>query len=266
MGAKRKLVPIHTPKLGAACKCGACRMARVWTPEAKASRSAEYRAKVEAGVRFGTTRPKQIACRWLPEHESVLRDLLGTLDTETIAARLTERFGYPRTETAVRSRIKVLGLSSLAVRPWSKRELWRLLGLTEDRLDRYIALGMIAGTSWKMGGGKRKGNRSVAFGRADVERFIRAHPLCLEPTRIRDAGLRSLAESLTRGRPTLSVPAAARLSGVPYATLMYWCKSGRVPSARQIDGRYWRIAHEDLAAIRDPRQAPPAAETGGGAP
>lgn len=250
MGSRRKLVPIHTPKLGAACKCGACRMARVWTPEAKAARSAEYRAKVAAGVRFGTTRPKAIACRWLPEHESALRAMLGTLDTETIAARLTERFGYPRTETAVRSRIKVLGLSRLAVRPWSKRELWRLLGLTEDRLDRYIERGMISGTPWKMGGGKRKGNRSPAFARADVERFIRTHPLCLTPSLIRDAGLRSLAESLTRGRPTLTVPEAARLAGVPYATLMSWCKSGRVPSAHQIDGRYWRIAHDDVAAIR----------------
>lgn len=270
MGSRGKLVPVHTVKLGKDCRCGACRAARIWTPEARAARSADYRAKVAAGVRFGTTRPKSLACRWLPEHEAVLRDLLGTLDTETIAARLTERFGYPRTETAVRSRIKVLGLSRLTVRPWSKRELQRLLGLSEDTLDRYIALGMIAGTPWKLGGGKRKGNRSLAFMRADVERFIRAHPLCVQPVRIRDAGLRSLAESLTRGRPTLTAPEAARLIGMPYGTLMYWCRSGKVASARKIDGRYWRVSHDDVAGLMSRHtlsDAPPTARgaTGGGA-
>lgn len=249
-GRGGKLVPVHTRTLGDACRCGACRQRRIWTPERRAARSAEIKQQYADGRRQGRRRPA-IACRWLPEHEHALREMLGTLDTETIAARLTERFGWPRTETAVRSRIKLLGLSRLAVRPWSKRELWRLLGLTEDTLDRYIKHGLIAGTPWKLGGGKRKGHRSVAFTRADVERFIRAHPLCVETGRIRDPGLRALARSLTRGRPALTVPEAARLIGMPYAQLMYWCKTGRVPSARQIDGRYWRVGYEDVARLQE---------------
>jgi hypothetical protein len=244
MGAKGRLVPVHTPRLKDACRCGPCRQRTVWTPERRAAVSARQR-----GVKRPDRKRPSIACRWLPEHEHLLRELLGTVDTETIAACLTERFGWPRTEQAVRSRIKLLGLSRLTVRPWSKRELWRLLGLTEDRLDRYLALGMISGTPWKLGGGKRKGNRSVAFTRADVERFIRAHPACVVPSAIRDGGLRTLAESLMRGRPTLSIPEAARRIGMPYATLMYWCKTGRVPSAAQIDGRYWRVALDDVAAL-----------------
>lgn len=255
-GSKGKRVPVHTRKLGDRCRCGSCRTSRIWTPEARAQRSADYRAKVAAGIQFGSRGPKRIACRWTPEQDAALTALLGTMDTETLAAKLTERFVYPRTETAVRSRVKVLGLSRLSVRPWSKRETHRLLGITEDCLDRFIARGLIAGTPWKLGGGKRKGNRSVAFTRADLERFIREHPACVVPERIRDAGLRTLAASLTRGRKTLTVPEAARRLGMPYATLMYWCKSGRVPSAHQIDGRYWRIALDDVTRLRAAMEAP----------
>lgn len=249
-GRHGKRVPIHTPKLGDACRCGSCRMARIWTPERRAAASERMRARPKM-----RRKSPSIACRWLPEQEQTLAALLGTMDTAGIAEELTRRFGWPRTEIAVRQRIKVLGLSRLTVRPWSKRELWRLLGLSEDTLDRYIDRGMLTGTPWTLGGGKQKGNRSLTFTRSDVERFIRAHPSCVEPTRIRDAALSALARSLTRGRPALTVREAAQASGLPYSKLMYWCRIGRIPSAHQIDGRFWRVSYEDVTHLLSP--APP---------
>jgi DNA-binding transcriptional MerR regulator len=241
---------LHTPKLGSRCHCLGCCQRRWWTPERKAARSAEYRIKVAGGAQFGSHKPKRIACRWLPEHDTALGDLLGKGDVTWIAAELTRRFDWPRTEEAVRSRIKKLKLSRLTVRPWSCRELVRLLGVSDDTVRSWIVRGLLVGTPWRLGGGRRKGNVSQAFTRADVERFLRAHPGLVHPGRIRDAGLRALVEGVTRGRRPLTIPEAARLANVRVGTLRYWCKVGKVPTATQADGCHWRISAVDLALLR----------------
>lgn len=250
VGRSGRLTPVHTPKLGARCTCGPCRGKRAWTPERSAARSAEYRARVAAGVQFGTHEPKDRADRWQPQHDALIRAMLGTADTTTIAEALTARFSWPRTTTSVRSRIKTLGLSRLAVRPRSRREVAHALGVSEELVLRWIEAGMLAGTPWRLGGGRRKDNISMAFSAADIERFLREHADLVHPERIRDRKLRALVEGLTRGRRALPLREAARLAGVPYANLMYWVKRGKVPSAYQVGGRFWRVPADALASLR----------------
>lgn len=191
-GRTGMLVPVHTPALGADCKCAPCRQQRIWTPERRAARSVAYRAKVAAGVQFGTRRPKSLASRWTPEQEQALVSLLGTMDTAGIAAELTRRFGYPRTVIAVRERIKVRKLSRLTVRPWSRQEVARALGVSIERVRGWVRRGWLSGTPWRLGGGQRPDHVSQVFAMADVERLVRERPGLVRPDRVRHAGLRTL--------------------------------------------------------------------------
>lgn len=145
-----------------------------------------------------------IARRWLPEHERVLGELLGTMDTIEIAAELTRRFGYPRTNDAVRVRISVLGLSRLTVRPWSQLEVARILGIGYERIRGWVRCGWLTGTPWRLGGGQRRDNVSAAFTRADIERFFREHPGMVQPQQIQDSGLRTLAIGLGRRQEAIA--------------------------------------------------------------
>jgi excisionase family DNA binding protein len=188
--------------------------------------------------------------------------MLGTMDAATIAAKLSEQFPWPRTETAVKSRVKVLRLSLLVVRPMSRREVEHALGVSDDTIVAWIAQGLLVGTPWKLGGGQRKANISRAFTRAEVEAFVRTHPELVQVARIRDRGFRALVEGVTRGRRPLTIKEAARLANVEYGTLMYWCKHGKVPSAYQVDGRHWRISATDLPLLRSmPDQRTQAAQS-----
>lgn len=197
-GTGGKLLPAHTPSLGARCRCASCRQAGRWTPEARAARSAEYRAKVADGVQFGTKGPKRIASRWLPEHEQTLVALLGTMDTASIADELTRRFGWPRTEIAVRERIKVRRLSRLTVRPWSQREVARVLGVGYEQVRGWVRRGWLTGTPWKLGGGQRPGAISQTFTVADIERLLRERPSLARVETVRHPSLRTLLMALSR--------------------------------------------------------------------
>lgn len=193
MGAHGKLVPIHTPTLGADCHCGPCRQRRLWTPERRAAASARMREIAK--------RPRKspsIARRWLPEHEQTLASLLGTMDTAGIAAELTRRFGWPRTQVAVRERIKVRKLSRLTVRPWSQVEVAWQLGVGYERVRTWVRRGWLTGTPWHLGGGHRQNAVSQAFTVADVERLIRERPDLVRAAQIRHSGLRTLAVALSR--------------------------------------------------------------------
>lgn len=189
------LMPTHTPGLGDACKCASCRQRRLWTPERRAARSAAMQ-----GRRIGPTTPRKIASRWTPAQERTLAALLGTMDTTGIAAELTRRFGYPRTVTAVRERIKVLGLSRLTVRPWSRLDVARQLGVGDGVVRGWVRLGWLTGTPWRLGGGRRPDHVSQAFTVADVERLIRLHPTLVSPSQVRHPGLRTLVLALSRRR------------------------------------------------------------------
>jgi len=175
---------------------------------------------------------------------------LGQGDTAWLAEQLSEQFSVRRSTTAIRQRIKRLGLSRLTVRPLSQLEASRALGVSEELFSRWRHDGLIAGIPWHLGGGQRKGNVSQVFTRAQVESFLRAHPDRVHPERIRDRGFRALVYAVTRGRRALTRPEAARLSGMSAHMLDYWIKQGQVPDAYQIDGRFWRIPAADLPALR----------------
>lgn len=214
-----------------------------------AARSEATRAAWESGKVTAWGRRKK-ADYWTPEQDAALKALLGRFDTQTIAERLTERFGFPRTEGGVRARIKILKLSRLTVRPWSRAEVARALGVTYHVVSKWVALGALTGTPWKLGGGQRKGAVSQAFAVADVENFVRQYPTWVRPAKVRDPGLRSLAELVTRGARPLTLPEAARMAGVPAGNLRYWVEHGKVPSAHRVGGRFWRISASDLPLLR----------------
>jgi hypothetical protein len=192
-GKHGKLVPIHTPKLGGTCRCGPCRQRRLWTPERRAARSAAYKGRC-----LRPPGPQKIASRWTPDQEAALVSLLGTMDTAGIAAELTRRFGWPRTVTAVRERIKVRKLSRLTVRPWSQMEVARILGVGYERVRGWVRQGWLTGTPWHLGGGQRPDALSQAFTVADVERLLRARPGLVRLDQIRHGGLKTLAQGLHR--------------------------------------------------------------------
>lgn len=193
VGKRDKLVPIHTPALGDACRCAPCRQCLIWTPERRAAVSARVR-----GRKAPHRKRPSIASRWLPEHEQALVALLGTMDTAGIAAELTRRFGWPRTETAVRERIKVRKLSRLTVRPWSQAEVAWQLGVGYERVRGWVRSGWLTGTPWKLGGGHAANKISQVFSVADVERLLRERPGLAPAEGIRHAGLKTLAVALSR--------------------------------------------------------------------
>lgn len=193
VGRLGKLTPVHTLGLDGGCRCSSCRQAGRWTPEARAARSAAYKGRC-----LRPPGPQNIASRWLPEHEHVLKSLLGTMDTAGIAAELTRRFGWPRTDTAVRERIKVKGWSRLMVRPWSRADVARALGVSYERVRDWVRAGRLTGTPWHLGGGQRKDHVSQVFAVSDVERFIRAYPELVRADQVRHPGLRTLALALSR--------------------------------------------------------------------
>lgn len=256
MGEAGKLVPVHTSRLQGICKCGRCRGQRIWTPERKAAKSSLYRAMVAAGIRFGSAPGavrKAHGTIWLPQHDAALKDLIGTMDVASIAVELSRRFPPPRTETAVKNRVKKLRLSLLAVRPWTVRELARMLGVCDDTVRAWMAAGWLVGTPWKLGGGQKKGHRSQAFTRADVERFIRAHPDLLIAREIQDGKLRVLLEGLTRGTRWMTLKEASIASGLKIATVRWRSSTGKIPSAHKVDGRHWRISSADVSHMATQR-------------
>ena len=247
-----KLKPIHTPRLKSRCHCAPCRARRIWTPERRAAAGERNRARAAGGFQFGARkdgRPRRAKSDvWTPQQDAALDALLGQADTWTIAEILTERFGVARTHTAVVNRIKRRGLSLLVVRPWSRRELVRLLGVSDETLVEWIERGLLIGIAWRFGGGLKLDHVSAAYPRSAVERFVRAHPELLNADRVRDSGLRLLLRSLTRGRLTVSGAEASRRTGVPAHRVHNWCQEGRVPSAHKI-GHQWRISLEDLPLL-----------------
>lgn len=250
-GRHGKLVPAHTPNLGADCRCLPCRgkrQAARWTPELRAARSAAY-----TGRSFRPRAPKRAkADVWTPQQDDALRALLGKGDRFWIAEQLTARFQCPRTATAVHVRIKKLGLSLLTVRPLSRFEVGRSLGVSDALAERWVHDGLLVGIPWHFGGGQRRGHVSQAFAREHVEAFLRAHVDQVAVGRIRDRGFRALAEALTRGaRMPLRLAEAAKLAGVCQKTVRYWIDRGRVPGAYQVRGRFWRIPASEVPILRE---------------
>jgi len=161
----------------------------------RAARAAAY-----TGRSFVPRAPKRAKANvWTPQQDDALRALLGKGDRFWIAEQLTARFQCPRTATAVHVRIKKLGLSLLTVRPLSRVEVGRALGVGDALAERWVRDGLLVGIPWHFGGGQRRGNVSQAFGREHVESFLRAHVDQVAVERIRDRGFRVLAEALTRG-------------------------------------------------------------------
>lgn len=251
--ADGRRIAAHTPGLRGGCRCKACWARRWWTPERRAARSEVLRQQYAEGTRrVGRTGNDGRACRWTAEQDDALRSLVGQHDCQAIARLLTDRFGYARTEHAVKHRCQRLGLSRMLARPLSSSEVGRLFGLSREAVrSRFVAHGYLVGTL------RRGGPHGMRmFERSEVERMVLKHPEAYELDLIRDPGLRALAISASRGRRLLGTREVAALTGVGVGTLPDWYAAGLVPSARFVrgvrpgNGGAWLIEAADLETVR----------------
>lgn len=149
-----------------------------------------YHARIKARQRAkrlggGTARSQYNA--WKGQHDALLIERLDAGATpEEIAHELTRRFKVPRTANAVKIRIPRLG-RSLLEGWWTGAETARRLGLSWEVLQRLTDQGALIGCPY---------GAWTRYRVADVEAFVRAHAgTLIDPRRIRDPRLRSLAET-----------------------------------------------------------------------
>jgi hypothetical protein len=247
--------PIHTRGLGKDCRCTGCHQKRWWTPERKRQRAVEMR-RWQAEKRGGFSKPRvnvnlRRASYWPPEQVAYLKSLVGKHDLPTMAAKLTERFGYPRTEQAIKRCLQRQGVASLDVRPFTTGEVARMLGISRQTvLSRLVGNGLLVSEVWR---GGQYGMH--VYSRADLERLIREHAEAYEIERITDRGLRALAEAVNRGRRLVGTSEVARHVGLHHQTILNWYADGLVPSARRVHGvrpgrgGAWVIEAGDLAVV-----------------
>lgn len=246
--------PTHTPIIGKACICTGCHQRRWWTPERRAARGRQIKAWIADGT-IPAARPNvnlRRASHWKAEQYDYLKSLVGKHDKATIAVKLTERFGVPRTEQAIKRALDRLGIRLLDERPYTTGEVARMLGISRQTvLSRLVGEGVLRSDLWR---GGQHGMR--VYSRAGLERLIREHPEAYDGDRIRDAGLKALARAVSRGRRLLGSMDVERLTGVDHRTLVRWYAAGLVPSARRVRGvtvgrgGAWLIEASDVETVR----------------
>lgn len=243
--------PIHTERL-ADCICTGCAQRRYWTPERKAARAEETRRQYADGRRVWSPNANlKRASHWQPEQDALLRELVGRCDIATLARRLTERFGVPRTESSVKHRIKRLGLFILDHRPYTTGEVARMLGMSRTNLlETWVGTGRLHGERRRCGL-----HGMLTYSRGELDRFVREHAESLNATRIKDSRLKVLAQAAMRGRVGIGSREVAQLTGVPHQIQAELYSAGLVPSARRVRragggrGGLWLIDRADVEIV-----------------
>lgn len=245
-------VAVRTPRLKS-CACKRCWAKRWWTPERRAARGQQLRQQYADGRRFPQhDLNEKRAEHWRPEEDALIRELAGHYDSLTIGQMLGKRLGKARSESAVKHRIKKLGIFLMEVRPLSSSEVGRIFGISRETVRvRFVKRGLLVG---QLRRGGQHGMRM--FSRQAVERLIREHPEAYEIEAIRDPSLRALAKAVNRGRRLLTTSDVTRLTGIAQTTLVGWYSAGRVPSARFVQGMRpgrggaWMIEAIDVEMVR----------------
>ncbi len=245
---------VHTPRLGRSCRCKGCQTRRWWTPERRAAMRRMMLRQYAEGRRdlsvVAAANRRHARC-WTLEQDDALKVLAGRHDCRTIASMLGERFGVPRTESSVVHRLKKLGVSRMALRPYSAGEVGRLFGITRETVrKRFVETGLLACTV------RRGGPHGMRmFTRAAVERLVAEHPEAYDREAIRDPGLRAIALGVARRRPLLTAREVQARTGATQRQLSAWCIAGLVPSARKVRaivmgaGGGWLCTLDDLAVV-----------------
>jgi hypothetical protein len=247
-------IPTHTPRIGRGCRCFGCLNRRRWTPELRQALADRMRREhLDGRSRLPANPNLHRASTWTSEQDALVRRLAGLVDVPTIAARLEQAFGYPRSEAAVKHRIKRLGIYRLDRRPLTSSEVGRIFGVTRETVRvRFVNRGLLVGRPYR---GAPNGRMRV-FERAELERLVREHPEAYDVDRIRDPKLKQLAVSVNRGRRLLGTSEVERLVGIGFRQLARWYADGVVPTARRVAGvrrgRWgeWLIEAGDLATVR----------------
>lgn len=251
--------PVHTPALKSRCRCLSCTRKASWTPERRAAMGERIKREWAEGTRTLRRNPNDNrSATWKPAEDAYLKSIADRYDCLTIGALLTERFGHPRSEHAVKHRCQRLGIARMDIRPLSSSEVGRIFGVTRETVRaRFVNTGMLAGDL------RRGGPHGMRmFTRAEIEALVREHPEAYDLEAIRDPSLKALALAVQRGRKPLSTSEVSRLTGIHSRTLAGWLARGLVPSARKVRnfrpgaGGAWLIPATDVAvveAIRDGR-------------
>jgi hypothetical protein len=198
-------------------------------------RTAAERARISAGCRAAWAAGKwaqrakpRFWHAWLPPHDARLRAWAGVLPADEIAARLTAEFDVPRTPTAVRVRLRRLGLSQQLVH-YTAQQVGYLFGVAGKTVTAsWVRRGWLVGRQLTAQAGS-----AWVFTAADVEQFIRAHSHAVDWRRMPPSRWRALAEVDWRRDPWLTVPEAAWMSGVAASTLRNHLAAGWLVGARR---------------------------------
>lgn len=145
-----------------------------------------------AEARATATRRTAHGDEWLPEHDAILRArLLAGATVDEIIDAIDRAHKIRRSPDAVRARVAELG-ESLRTGWRSQNEAAAALGVHPKAIGTWRAAGLLVAT-------RHGGSHWLRIQDADLDAFVRAQAgRILDPTRITDRHLRSLAEVSAR--------------------------------------------------------------------
>lgn len=167
---------------------------------------------------------------WTAAEDLFLTRHAGEHPPGVLATMLSEHTGLPRTETAVVVRMKRLHLS-VQLRWHSARSLAALFGVDGKTITH----------SWIARGWLRARQQRALPGAAwyvtdaDLDAFIRGHLWRFDWRKMWPGRWRSLAETLHRADPYLTIDQAATALGVKKGTLTQHCAKGWLPHVRRLE-------------------------------
>lgn len=200
-----------------------------WTPERRAAFGQRTKERWAAG-QFATRRKARHRHAWSAAEDAVLQRDAGRQTVTELAVAIAA-LGMQRTETAVRIRLKRLGLTSGVYSGLTARQVGVLFGIDAKTVTHaWVARGWLSGVRTCSLAGA-----AWVFRDEHLDAFIRGYGYAFDWRLMRGGRWRSLAETLDRVDPWLTAQQAAAALGVKPGTLLNHCARGWLRTERRFE-------------------------------
>lgn len=170
---------------------------------------------------------------WGEDEDAALMALAGICRARELAELLNREFRMRRTGAGVRNRARQLRVSLAPVGRLGMNDMVRIFPVHNRTVSRWVAEGLLRA---EQHGAGHKG-AEWWFRVQDVEAFVREHVYVFEDWRRVEAGRwRDLVRAAHLRTPYLSCAEAARRLDTRVANVHRWCRRGRVPGVKRLDG------------------------------
>lgn len=147
-------------------------------------------------------KPGGVPARWSPTEDRIIRDGSGVLTFEEMQAAIFRETGVERTENAIISRMKRIGIPQ-ALPGRTISQVSYMLGARYGTVQGWVKCGLL--------GPPNRLQAQATIRDEDLERFVREHTDLYDRLRIRSSSLRSIADAVWNRDPWLNVGQVALL-------------------------------------------------------